>query len=88
MAAGCAIVAHPIACEGINVHDDHDVVLASTPVEFARAIDALLLDGAKARQLGAAARQLAVSEYSFAAIGASFVTQLQDIIANHVAPES
>ena len=85
MAMGCGIVAHPIACEGSNVHDNGDVLLASTAEEFSRAIDRLLQDGATVVRLGAAARELAVNEYSFAAIGSEFARELHGIVERRAA---
>jgi polysaccharide biosynthesis protein PslH len=64
------LVAHPIACEGIRCEDGQNVVFATSPLEFHDRIVELFDDEPKRRRLGAAARERAVSDYSFAAIGA------------------
>lgn len=63
------VVAHPIACEGIDVSDGVDVVLAESAPEFAERLAALLNDDERRAEIGAAARELAVSRYAFDAIG-------------------
>jgi glycosyltransferase involved in cell wall biosynthesis len=66
------VVAHPIACEGINVTNQRDVVFASEPEEYVQRIAELLGDDARRARIGAAARELVEREYSFRAIGAEF----------------
>jgi glycosyltransferase involved in cell wall biosynthesis len=73
------VVAHPVACEGIEVAADINVVFARDPDEWVRHIDALLDDAVRRAAIGAAARRLAKSRYSFDAIGrglADVFTQL------------
>ena len=63
------VVAHPIACEGIDVTDDVNVVLAESGAEFARQLSSLFNDDERRARIGAAARDLVVSGYAFDAIG-------------------
>ena len=49
LAMGAAIVAHPIACEGIDVTEGENVLFASTPQEFRDSIMRLLEDSQLAR---------------------------------------
>jgi len=63
------VVAHPIACEGIDVTDGVDVVLAKSAQEFAQRVALLLDDDQRRVEIGAAARELVVSRYAFDAIG-------------------
>lgn len=63
------VVAHPIACEGIDVGDGVNVVFAESAEEFARQLSSLLNDAERRARIGAAARDLAVSRYTFDAIG-------------------
>jgi glycosyltransferase involved in cell wall biosynthesis len=63
------VVAHPIACEGIDVADGVNVVLAESAAEFARQLSSLLNDDERRARIGAAARDLVVSRYAFDAIG-------------------
>jgi glycosyltransferase involved in cell wall biosynthesis len=66
------VVAHPIACEGIDVTENRDVVLATTASQFITSIVALLPDSAKRLATGNAARELVEESYSYRAIGARF----------------
>jgi polysaccharide biosynthesis protein PslH len=70
-AMGKCVVAHPIACEGIDAAPGVHVEHAVTPMEFVERIGSLLGDPGKRNALGAAARQLAVERYSFNRIGES-----------------
>lgn len=70
------VVAHPIACEGIEITDGKDVVLAESAEEFAHQLALLLDDDAKRRQIGSAARDLAAARYAFNSIGREFVRHL------------
>lgn len=63
------VVAHPIACEGIDVTDGSDVVLAESGPEFAQRIASLLNEDERRLAIGAAARELVASRYAFDAIG-------------------
>ena len=76
LAMAKAVVAHPIACEGIAVTDGLDVRLAETPAAFIDTICALCGDEAARLSLGRAARRLAESRYAYDAIG----RQLADLV--------
>lgn len=69
LACGKAIVADPIACEGINVTDNHNVVFAETPEQYVAAIERILSDDKLRENLEQCARDLAENEYSFESIG-------------------
>lgn len=69
LAMGCVIVAHPVACEGIQVTDGKDVLLASTAIEFVSAIERLFDNASLRSQLSENALALARSIYSFTEIG-------------------
>ena len=71
-----ALVAHPIACEGIDVTDRKDVWLAETPAEYCEAIETLLADADLRRTLGDNGRRLVESRYAYSVVGA----QLRDMI--------
>ena len=77
LAMGKAIVAHPIACEGIGVRDGQDVVFARDAAEFVLSIAALLRDPDRRRQLSRNARLLAESSYSYSVIGRSLVSEFE-----------
>lgn len=87
LAMGKAIVAHPIACEGIGVRDGHDVVFARDADEFVQNIAALLGNADRRRQLARNARLLAESVYSYSVIGRSLVNEFDRCRARHVASD-
>lgn len=73
------ILAHPIACEGINVTPGVDAVFAETPGEFVDQAIELLGDPVRCRAIGEAGRRLAEADYSFSAIGERFTTVLSTV---------
>jgi glycosyltransferase involved in cell wall biosynthesis len=73
------VVAHPIACEGIDVTDDNNVILATTPAQFIAAIQALFADSGKRLAIGGNARKLVEAHYSFRAIGARFRSVMEHV---------
>jgi glycosyltransferase involved in cell wall biosynthesis len=86
LAMGCAIVAHPIACEGIEVTDGKDVLLASTPNEFVSAIERLFDDASLRSRLRENALALARSTYSFIEIGKKLSQCYERIADSTTAP--
>jgi glycosyltransferase involved in cell wall biosynthesis len=63
------VVAHPIACEGIDVAAGRNVMLADSAAQFADCIQTLLENQILRERIGKAARELVVAHYSFAQIG-------------------
>jgi len=64
-----AIVAHPIACEGINVTDGRNVLFAEDSAQYISAIKRLIEDADFRNRIGDEARTLAEDEYSYMKIG-------------------
>jgi polysaccharide biosynthesis protein PslH len=79
LAMGKPLVAHPIACEGIEVRDGESVVFASDPQQFITNIVALLGDPVRRRLLSQAARSLAEAKYSYASIGSKLAADLERV---------
>ncbi|HEX4267612.1 MAG TPA: glycosyltransferase family 4 protein [Steroidobacteraceae bacterium] len=77
LAMGKAIVAHPIACEGIDVQDGRDVIFAREPEEFATSIAMLLGNPELRGRLSLNARALAESSYSYSFIGRRLVSAIE-----------
>lgn len=77
LAMGKPIVAHPIACEGIEVQDGRDVIFARTPNEFVKSIAALLENLDLRKELSLNARSLAESSYSYYSIGRRLVSAIE-----------
>ena len=63
------VIAHPVACEGIEVSPGVNVQLADSAEAFVGAIDRLLSDTAKRLEMGREARSLVVDTYAFSRIG-------------------
>lgn len=77
LAMGKAIVAHPIACEGIEVQDGRNVIFARRADEFAESIATLLGSPELRKQLSLNARSLARSSYSYSLIGGRLVSEIE-----------
>jgi glycosyltransferase involved in cell wall biosynthesis len=86
LAMGKAIVAHPIACEGIDVQDGRDVIFAREPDEFVESIARLLESPELIRQLALNARALAESSYSYSFIGRRLVSAIERCHASRERP--
>ncbi len=63
------VVAHPLACEGIDVTPGRHVEFAESAGAFVESIRRLLRQPQAREEMGRAARQLVVERYSFAEIG-------------------
>lgn len=63
------VIAHPIACEGIDAVPGRHVELAESAAGFAASITRLLQRASERTDMGRAARQLVVERYSFSEIG-------------------
>ncbi len=79
LAMSKAIVADPIACEGIAVTDGQDAIFAREPLEYVTAILRLRDDDAYRAAVESRARRLAVEKYSFRAVGEDFHRVLSEI---------
>ena len=77
MAMAKAVVAHPVACEGIDVKNNHNVLLADNETKFIQHIDDLLCSSEKRKALGKEARRLMEESYGYQAIGRQLSTALQ-----------
>jgi len=69
MAQAKAVVATPVAAEGIEGVDGEHLAIAATPQAFAAAVSALLADTGRTLRMGAAARALIDAKYSWEVIG-------------------
>lgn len=77
--AGKAVVAHPVACEGLYVTDEKNVLLADTPEKYVDAIDRLILNPELRQTIETNARQHAVDHFSFASIGKQLADHYSDV---------
>lgn len=65
MAMGKAVVSTGIGCEGLDVTDGKNIVIADKPDEFAESVIKLLQNPSLRKQIGSAARQLVEEQYSW-----------------------
>jgi glycosyltransferase involved in cell wall biosynthesis len=79
LAMGCALVAHPVACEGIEVTAGKNVLFATTAPEFVAATARLFEDPALRLSLAVEARRLAQSTYSFVEIGRKLAASYESL---------
>jgi polysaccharide biosynthesis protein PslH len=80
MAMGKAVVATRIGAEGIEVRHGHDILLADTPADQAREISRVLEDDALRVRLGDAARDTAISHYSWRAASQAFEAFVRKLV--------
>lgn len=69
MAMGKAIVAHPVACEGLDLEDGKQVLMAHEPQDFASKAASLLADPVRRQELQQAAYAHVSANFSFKEIG-------------------
>ena len=69
MAMAKAIVAHPVACEGIGVRNNQNIMIAENETAFVDTIDFLLKTKEKRETLGKNARRLVEEHYNYYSIG-------------------
>ncbi len=62
---GRAVVATPVANEGIGARPDRELLLAETPGAFAEAILSLMADAGRRRRLGEAARRFVLERWTW-----------------------
>jgi glycosyltransferase involved in cell wall biosynthesis len=67
---GIPVVTTPIGVEGIDAIDGKHVLVADSPIEFARAVIHLLRDGLHATALAKSARAVVEREYGWSAVTA------------------
>lgn len=69
LSIGMAIIADEIACEGISVTNNENVLFASSAEEYVDAIERCLTNDEQRNNLQTQARNLAVNKYSYDSIG-------------------
>jgi glycosyltransferase involved in cell wall biosynthesis len=64
-----AVVAHPIACEGIQVENGLNVIFAETIEDYVHSIKSLLDNNRQRLSIGKAARELIEDKYTYEKVG-------------------
>lgn len=75
-----AIVAHPLACEGIDVVDGVHVLFAETTEEYLEKIQLLFGDASLRKKMGQNGRKLVSEKYSYEGIGKKLADTFSSII--------
>ena len=81
MALGRPVVSTSIGCEGLDVTEGRDILIADTTTEFAAATVRLLMDAALQGQLSHNARRLVETRYGWEAIGEDLIRVYSDLAA-------
>lgn len=79
-AMGKAVVSTSVGCEGLAAVHGENILIADSPAEFARAVEATLRDGELRRRLGQAGRRTAERLYSWEVVGEEMVRRYDDVI--------
>ena len=79
MAMGKAVVSTSIACEGIEVSAERNILIANTPAEFVCQIGRVLSDVNLRLSLGKEARRLVTESYSWKRIGKDLRTVYESL---------
>lgn len=82
MAMGKAIVSTSIGCEGINVSDGNNILLADAPHVFAEKVVNILNDRTLMLKLGNEARNSVVENYSWTKIGKKLQNVYETAVSN------
>lgn len=83
LAMALPVVAHPIACEGIEVTDRENVLFASTTAEYLDHLSMLSDDVSFANAISDSARQLVLKKYSVNAIGKDLRAEYGRLAESH-----
>ena len=79
-AMGKPVVSTTIGCEGLEAVDGRNILIRDDPKAFAKALVAVLEDGALAERLGQAGRATAERHYSWEVIGRGLIERYLDLI--------
>jgi glycosyltransferase involved in cell wall biosynthesis len=74
-----AIVADPIACEGIDVKDGESVLFASTPQDYVACVKMLLRNPRRRKELGRNGRRLVQEKYAYGDLGRKLAEILGEV---------
>jgi len=81
LAMGCAIVAHPMAIEGIDLKHDQNVLIANSAEEFVKYITLLLNNPLLRKKLSENGRQVVIDKYSYTSIGEKLAATFTELRA-------
>jgi glycosyltransferase involved in cell wall biosynthesis len=89
LAMGKPIVAHPLACEGIEVLDGKNVLFAETPEQYVNVINELIRNSSLRTTLAEEGRKLILDKYSYHVIGNELLNLLESRkVIEYIGPAS
>ncbi len=83
LSMGKAIVAHTIACEGIEVENGKNVLFAHSVDEYIDAIKQLLSNEGLRREMGQSARRLIEDNYAYESVGKKLSAAYEQCVQAH-----
>lgn len=86
MAMQTAVVATPISCDGIDVRDGQDVILAREPAEISQAAIRLLQDAELRRRIARQGRRLVETRYTWGYVAGAYEELYRQVIREHGRP--
>ncbi len=79
MACGAPCVATPLACQGLTVRDDQQLLVAAPGAEFCGAVVRIMRDPALAERLGRSAREYVLAHHSWDAVARRYEDMYEEI---------
>jgi glycosyltransferase involved in cell wall biosynthesis len=83
MAAGTPVVATPESCDGLDLHNGEDALLATTPTGLADATVRVLIDDRLAAALARSARRLVEGSYRWSTVIGRYEALYADLMTSH-----
>lgn len=80
LAMGKAVLAHPIACEGLEVTENKNILIATEPMEYLTHLEQLFGNASYRQTIGDAGRDLIIREYSYTSIGRRLAQLFGDLV--------
>jgi glycosyltransferase involved in cell wall biosynthesis len=80
MACGVAVVSTTIGCQGINVRNGENILVADTPEAFVEGVVRLLRDATERTEIGNRGRKLIEQEYAWAEIVGTLDPKLAELV--------
>jgi glycosyltransferase involved in cell wall biosynthesis len=80
LTCGTPLVSTAVGCQGLDVEDEENIVIANTETDFCNRVVELLRDPGRARRLAAAGRKLVEEKYTWKRLISDLQPKLQDLV--------
>jgi glycosyltransferase involved in cell wall biosynthesis len=80
LACGTPLVSTTIGCQGLDVKDEENIVIANTETDFCNSVVELLRDPGRARRLAAAGRKLVEEKYTWKRLMSDLEPKLVELV--------